>query len=212
MTVQNSDKPAYSGYDCNSWITRDMSEHRKISTQYKNAHTASDREKIKKEYGINYSVLLELPYFDIVGYHVIDRMHNIFLGLAKHTMKTWKEIGNVNSKDYVLMQNRVDSMNPSTKIGRIPRKIISGFAGVTADEWKNWILVFSLYALHGILPNQHYSCWCLLVKACRLLSIPVVSTDPINVAHDSLVKFCQSFQCLYGDKYCTPNIHMAWVV
>ena len=121
----------------------------------------------------------------------------------------WKDFGIVNSKNYVLMQNCVDSMNPLTKIGRISRKILSGFAGVTASERKNWILVFSVCALHGILPIEHYSCWCLLVKACCLLSIPVVSTDQINIPHDSLIEFCRAFQDLYSDEYCTPNMHMA---
>ena len=47
----------------------------------------------------------------------------IFLGLAKHTTKAWKDIGIVNSKDYVLIQNCVDSMNLPTKIGYIQKRL-----------------------------------------------------------------------------------------
>ena len=49
MTVENSDKPDYSGYDCDSWIAQDLSEHKRIGTLYKNAHTASAQKKIRKE-------------------------------------------------------------------------------------------------------------------------------------------------------------------
>ena len=44
----------------------------------------------KRVAGVKYSELLRIPYFNIVHLHVIDPMHNIFLGLAKHTIKTWR--------------------------------------------------------------------------------------------------------------------------
>ena len=88
---------------------------------------------IAKEFGIKYSELLLLPQFDIIQYHVIDPMHNVFLGLVEHTVKIWK--------DLEILQ-----------IGRIPRKIGSGFASITADEWKHWLMIYSLYALLEILP------------------------------------------------------------
>ena len=107
------------------------------------------------------------------------------------------------------MQKRVDSINHPTKIGRIPRKIVSGFAAITADEWKHWILIYSLYALYKLLPSDHYQCWCLLVETCRILSLPVISDDQIKDAHVILVQFCKTFQSLYGAERCTPNMHMA---
>ena len=127
-------------------------------------------------------------------------MHNIFLGIAKHTMKTWKDLKIIGTKN---------NQSSTYKIGRIPRKIVSGFAAITADEWKHWILIYSLYALHGILPTADYKCWCLLVQSCQLLSLPVISKDQIETAHALLVKFCKSFEHLYSAQYCTPNMHMA---
>ena len=116
-------------------------------------------------YGVKYFVLLELLYFiDIVRYHVIDPIRNIFLGIAKHTMKTWKDFKIIGTKEYAVMQDQVDSIDPPPKIGHIPRRIVSGFAAITADDWKHWILIYSLYALHaGILLIADYKCWCLLV-------------------------------------------------
>lgn len=42
-----------------------------------------------KDIGVCYSILLELPYFDPIRFHVIDPMHNLLLGSAKHVMETW---------------------------------------------------------------------------------------------------------------------------
>ena len=184
------DKIDYSRFDCDTWTSRNSEDQRIIGNEFKNSKTLSACNEIRKQYGVKHSVLLELPYFDIVRYHVIDPMHNIFLGIAKHTMKTWKDLKIIGTKEYAVMQDCVDSINPPPKIGHIPRKIVSGFAAITADEWKHWILIYSLYALHGILPTADYKCWCLLVQSCRLLSLPVISKDQIETAHALLVKFC----------------------
>ena len=37
----------------------------------------------ESRYGIRYSVLLALPYFNAVRFTVVDVMHNLFLGTAK---------------------------------------------------------------------------------------------------------------------------------
>ena len=54
-------------------------------------------------------------------------MHNLFLGLAKHTTKQWSDLGVLCSRDFIEIQDRVDLMCVPSKIGRIPRKIASNF-------------------------------------------------------------------------------------
>ena len=49
------------------------------------------------------------------------------------------------------------------------QKISSAFAGFTADQWKNWTIIYSLYALRDILAPPHYHCWESFVIACRLV-------------------------------------------
>ena len=41
----------------------------------------------------------------------------------------------------------------------IIKKISSGFSNMTADEWKNWTVLYSLIALHIIIPPDHLACW-----------------------------------------------------
>ena len=53
----------------------------------KDAITATARRTIERSYGSKYSVLNDLPAFDVVRFHVVDPMHNLFLGIAKYTTK-----------------------------------------------------------------------------------------------------------------------------
>ena len=42
--------------------------------------------------------------------------------------------------------------------GKIPKKIVSCFDGFNADEYKNWVLLFSLYSLHDVIPSKDMEC------------------------------------------------------
>ena len=53
------------------------------------------------------------------------------------------------------IQNLVDTTNVLSDIGRIPRKIGSGFAGFTAEQFKNWVFIYSIMTLFGMLPTEH---------------------------------------------------------
>ena len=208
-TAQFGSKPNYGGFDCQNWPPRDNVVHKEMAIKFRDAKTATARKDILKEYGAKYSKLLELPHLNLVRNHIIDPMHNMFLGIAKHTTKTWKEYGILNMTSYKAIQERVDMVNPPSKIGRIPRKIESGFTSFTADEWKHWILFYSLFALYGVLPEIHYKCWCIFVDCCRLLCLPLLTETQVNRAHSLLVEFCQTFENLYGAEHCTPNMHLA---
>ena len=202
-------KPIYAGFDCDNWRSRNLSMHKSIISKYSEAKSMSDRNKIFRDSGVRFSELLNIPHFDVVRCHVIDPMHNIFLGLAKHTIRTWKEKEILTVQRFSQLQEKVDSVNPPPGVGRIPRKIECGFASFTADEWKNWILLYSSFALHGVVDTPHLSCWSYLVDTCMLLCQPIVSVSNINQAHIFLVEFCKLFQTLYGTECCTPNMHMS---
>ena len=66
-----------------------------------------------------------------------------------------------------------------------------------------------MYALHGILPEDDYKCWSLLVDTCRFLCLPIISEAQTNRDHLLIVEFCQSFQNLYVAESCTLNMHLA---
>ena len=104
-------------------------------------------------------------------------MHNLFLGTAKHVMSLWKDREIIKKEHFTIIQDRVDNLNVPMDIGRIPSKIESAMAGLTADQWKNWTCIFSLYILHDILPRDHLHCWWLFVQACYIVCQPIISKE-----------------------------------
>ena len=152
------EKPDYSGYNRDQWTPRNHRQHLKQVSEVVKANTATKREQLERKYGVRYSELLRLPYFDIIHYHVIDPMHNLLLGTAKHMLSLWKELELLNSEHFSIIQEKVDQIKVPTKLGRIPYKISSNFSSFTAD-------IYSLFTLHGVLPMEHYTCWSLWMHA-----------------------------------------------
>lgn len=169
-----STPPDYSGYNRSSWSNRNMDTHRVMAQQVKNANTRSVPESAEKQAGVRYSDLLQLPYFDIIRCHLVDPMHNLFLGTTKRMVSLWKENKYIVESNFDVLQQRVYSINAPSSIGRIPSKIAGGFAGFTAEQWMHWTILYSPIVLRDILPTEDYSIWCTFSKACSLLSRPYI--------------------------------------
>lgn len=159
-----------------------------------------NNDRASRMLGVHYSGFCELEYFDCVRFHVIDPMHNLFLGTAKYVFKVWAE--NVFTKEQLKkLSQKIEELNSATSIGRIPRKIGSNYGNYTAQEWKNWTLIFSMYALYGILPDNQLRIWERFVLACRILCQPVITKQEILRADALLLNFCIGMQKLYGKKF-----------
>ena len=203
------EKRDYSGFDRDSWMKRNNKHHRQQAKRISKCKTQSDIKKLEKQYGINYySALLELEYFDIIRFCSIDPMHNLFLGTAKKQFKLWVSEGHLNAKDLKTIESRIESMEVPVEISRLPKQISSNYGSYTAEQWKNWTLIYSLHALKGVLDDQQLQCWQTFVLACKYLCKPVLSKTDILKADNCLLKFCTRFQELYGNEACTPNMHL----
>ena len=161
------------------------------------AKSLSDQEKIEHEYGARFSELMKLPYFDCVRMTVIDPMHNLFTGTAKHITKNiWLDAFSRLSKSQLeSIQNVVDSFSVPLSVGRIPHKIATNMSSFTADQWKNWILYFSLVALHKIIPDDDFECWKSFVNACSCICSPAISVEKAQLSHTFLWIFLASMRC-----------------
>jgi hypothetical protein len=84
---QLSEKADYSNYNKSNWKPRDNDTHRLHALKHCDSKTLADHKKIKREHDVRYSVLLELPYFNAPRMCIIDTMHNLLLGTAKHTVE-----------------------------------------------------------------------------------------------------------------------------
>ena len=135
-------------------------------------------------------------------------MHNLYLGTAKHMIKVWKEKHRIRQEHLALIQNCIDELNVPFGVGRIPYKVGSNFAGMTADQWMNWTNIYSLYALHDVLPAVDLKCWSLFVQASILLRQYSISQADLNDADLKLFEFCTVFEAQYVKEFCTPNMHL----
>ena len=198
----------YSGFDRSVWIKRDLNQHIENIQKINNSNTKTQRNTLESEYGCRYSCLLELKYFNPSRMLIVDPMHNLYLGSGKHMIKLWLNHGLIATNQFNELQEFLDTFIVPTDIGRIPRKVETGFSGFTADQFKNWITIYSIPALYNILPKQHLDCWRYFVLACRILSKQNLSLSDIVLADALILEFCKKMELLYGEASITPNMHM----
>ncbi len=198
----------YSGYDRQTWEIRTCATHRELVKELLKEKTPTALHDAESKLGLRYSILLSLPYFDPVRFTVIDPMHNLFLGSGKHAFEVWVDNGLITKKHLARFEEMIRKFVVPNDAGRIPSSIGSGYGGFTANQWSNWITVFSPILLKEVLPNEHLRCWLMFVRACYLLKSRVINKCDVQSADLLLLHFCKEFQRLYGESACTPNMHL----
>ena len=104
------------------------------------------------------------------------------------------------------VQNTMNSIHAPVDIGRIPIKIETGFSGFTADQFKNWVNLYSIVCLHGVIANDDRGILLLPVEFSH--NVHLQNMIIIDVADALLFQFCRRVQRMYGSDVITPNMHM----
>ena len=73
--------------DHSQWTPSTAKDHKLVASDHKTCKTQAARDVIKRDHGIRYSVLNELPYFDPLRMCIIVPMHNLLLGTAKRMVE-----------------------------------------------------------------------------------------------------------------------------
>ena len=184
-----------------------MGKHREDVNKVTQEVTKAKISEAESKYGVRYSVLLSLPYFDPVEFTVIDIMRNMYLGTGKHLFQTWIDEKLLTNNQLTQVDSTVKLFRIPANSGRIPSNIMSSYGSFTASQWRNWITVYSPIVLKDILPAEHLQCWLLFVRACSLLSSRIIKESDIVCADLYLLNFCRQFEQLYPHS-CTPNLHL----
>lgn len=171
------------------------------------AKTPTKRKQLESRFGCRYSVVLRLPYFDVVRMHVIDPMHSFFLGTARKVTKHWRK-KYFKKKDLIEIQSKIDKFVAPVSVGRIPHKIASGFAHLTADQFRLWVTVYSTVVLKGMISEEEMNCWQNFVLACNIIYSKSVRKTNVEKMDTYLLRFSKGAQKLYGNNFITPNMHM----
>ena len=174
----------YSDFDREKWKMRSNDGHRSDVKKVMAEKTITQRNKKESELGCRYSILLELSYFHPIEMLLIDPMHNLFLGTAKHFARDiWKGRKILTSIELSKVEEKLSRAVAPAGLGRLPISIDFGHF-LTADQWKNWTLYFSLLCLGNILSRPHLECWRKFVLACRRLCRYSVTNDDIKIADE----------------------------
>lgn len=199
----------YSGFDDRAqWPKRSSEQHRRDAYRVKNCVSGTAAEKLASELGCRYTVLLELPYYSSIEMCVVDPMHNLFLGTAKRVFSKWIENEIITSAGLQTIQTRIDEISSLSDIGRLPGNIKSNYGGYTSAQWKNFVLLFSMYSLKDVLPVEHLHYWQSFVLACRLLCKPCITKRDLMVADCKLLDFLKEYESINGKLAISPNMHL----
>lgn len=188
------------------------------SIKTRNNHTARNEalqahtEQIEM-YGVKGpSPLMCFHDFDIIDGFVVDAMHCIDLGVTKTLVLMWFTSANHNEVWYIgryinEIDKRLLAFRPPSYITRLPRSM-SERKYWKASEWRNFLLLYSLIVLKGILPHNYLQHLMLLVDSVYLLTKDSISQMEICTAELLLHKFVQDYELLYGVKYMSYNLNL----
>lgn len=124
-TAVFGEKPDYTGTNRSTWTPRTMESHLKHSLLHKKCDTRSQQITIERDHGCRYSLLVRLPYYDNIKFCIVDPMHNLLLGTAKHMISVWTSTGVIKKNHLLDIQEMVDRFITPSDIGRIPANIFT---------------------------------------------------------------------------------------
>lgn len=202
---QVGQKKDYGGFRFAEWEERTHDDHMTNLRKILAAPNKTTKASLESQFGIRYSPLVELPYFDAIKSHAIDPMHCLYLGIARGILKGWVERGLVDLK---AVDARLAFLHTSAGGPPLPLASSSNLSSWTARELKLWTQA-SMFCLHNLLEERHILLWQKFVLACERLGKPYISAQDINIAHNLLVSFGSAVDGVYEKQLTTPNMHMA---
>lgn len=177
--------------------------------EYNHALSKSDAAAIAKKNGFRYSQLLRLPYFDMVRMTATDPMHSFLLGLVKRETELNLQLLTAAQRQEFI--RRVKSIKMPSDVGRLPTNIFDnseGVSGITANQWKTYIVTYARPCMYKLLPKRHYESLVLLAQIVSNIISPIFSEDMVALLYRLLQDHHHLFCQVYGKWAVTVNYHM----
>ena len=106
--------------------------------------------------------------------------------------KIWCESYILSEEKLRQVHDRIETAEAPSDLERLPGNINSNYGGFTASQGKKWVLYYCLYAVEGILEEEHVN----LVLACRHLCRPSISKTDLLITDQKLLDFCKKGELL----------------
>ena len=195
---------------------RSMVEVKSQAKKYKDAKSKAEADRIQKQHGLRWSELIRLPYFDLSRMITIDPMHTFLLGMVKDECEN--HVSNESTNPHALSGSkrseffrRMKTLKVPYDIGRLPSnmKEMNSLSGLTAEQMKNFAIVYARACFKGLIPDTSYRVLCLLCNIVTIICQPILTEDNLTclyrLLHDHHTAYCR----FYGKFRVTVNYHMA---
>jgi hypothetical protein len=139
-------------------------------------------------------------------------MHCLFLGIAKWIVKRiWIDQGILTTTILNDIQKKMNQFSIPADIGRIPGKIYcgEGFSNFTADQWKNFFIIYATVSLWDHLGNEDRKILTYFVRVCHLFVNRIIKVDAMREAHQKLIEIIKLIENNHGRDKITPNLHLS---
>ncbi|XP_044007480.1 uncharacterized protein LOC122852000 isoform X2 [Aphidius gifuensis] len=158
------------------------------------------------------SSLMNLVHFDLVEGMFVDHLHATLLGLVRQFTDIL--LSSVNEDYYVgaphhfsKINRRLLQFNPPTIITRTPRNL-SERRLWKGSEWQDWLIMYSLICLKGLLKNENFNHLAMLVAAMNILLQDSITQESLEKAEELLIKFVIRYQKFYGKLSMNYVVHL----
>jgi hypothetical protein len=135
-----------------------------------------------------------VPHFDIVRGVSVDYMHCVLLGCVRMLLTLWFDKSHRNELYYIAakmpeVDRRLLCIKPPSFIARLPRSL-ADYATSKAAELKIFLLFYSLPCLVGLLPEEQYHHFSLLVYSIFLMLQDRITTQEFLQCKRMLLHIC----------------------
>lgn len=155
------------------------------------------------------SICKMFPFFDCIWGYPIEYMHGVLLGVVR---QLWDEWTNTRCKFYLKpkakleIDDRLTKITPTKEIYRLP-SVLKKKGKWKAAEWLFWLLFYSIPCLWGILDDEAFASYVLLVKSINVLLSKEISVVKLENCEKDIKKFVRDCQNMYGIHFMTFNVH-----
>ncbi|XP_049519252.1 uncharacterized protein LOC125943785 [Dermacentor silvarum] len=157
------------------------------------------------------TILSLIPSFDCSSGFIVDYMHCVLLGVVRSFLCLWLDSKHHGQPWYLgrkagAIDERLLSVKPPDYITRTPRSV-KHRCYWKASELRAWLLFYSFPVLCNILPPVYMQHFILLIGAIHMLLSESVSHEEIDLSEKLLLKFVDGVKDLYGERFCSFNVH-----
>ena len=158
-------------------------------------------------------MLSKICYFDLINGFVPDFLHCALLGIARQLVSLGFDSANHEYPWYIgepskqaIYDEHVKNIFVPKEVRRLP-KSITARDHWKGNEYKTFVLYYSLITLQGTLPQKYLSHYYLFVWSLHMLLSACISVHDLARVKAALDLFVVQMEELYGVEHCTFNVH-----